>query len=138
MVKYIASDIRRQIEFGHLFAFIDNNTIFGDVIYNRAQGYRQERIKVKGYRSDEWNGSYNIPGFIFDDAVTTEWESWQDYKIGSLVKNKQYYYVASRNITGSEIFNSAGWVLLNEKPEQQLLPNFDFHFESNLQQQSRC
>ena len=105
---------------------IDNKTVFGDVIYNRAQGYRQERIKVKGYRSDDWNGSYNIPGFIFDDAVATEWAAWQDYKIGSLVKNKQYYYVASRNISGTEIFQEAGWVLLNEKPEQQLLPNFDY------------
>ena len=46
------------------------------------QGYRQERIKVKGY-PDEWNGSYNIPGFIFDDAKVTEWTSWQDYAIGS-------------------------------------------------------
>ena len=64
---------------------IDNRTVFGDVIYNRVQGYRQERIKVKGYRSDEWNGSYNIPGFIFDDAKVTEWTSWQDYAIGSSV-----------------------------------------------------
>ena len=62
-------------------------------------GYRQERIKVKGYRSDEWNGSYNIPGFIFDDAKVTEWTSWQDYAIGSLVQYKQYYYVAQYNIT---------------------------------------
>jgi hypothetical protein len=105
---------------------IDNNTIFGDVIYNRAQGYRQERIKVKGYRSDEWNGSYNIPGFIFDDATPTEWTSWQDYSIGALVKYKQFYYVAPKNITGTEKFVDSNWVRLNEKPEQQLLPNFDY------------
>ena len=105
---------------------IDNKTVFGDIIYNRAQGYRQERIKVKGYRSDDWNGSYNIPGFIFDDAVVTEWVSYQDYKIGALVKHKQYFYVAQRNITGTENFNSAGWVQLDERPKQQLLPNFDY------------
>ena len=105
---------------------IDNNTVFGDVIYNRAQGYRQERIKVKGYRSDEWNGSYNIPGFIFDDAKPTEWVSWQDYSIGALVKHKQFYYVATKNVTGTEKFVDSNWVRLNEKPEQQLLPNFDY------------
>ena len=105
---------------------IDNKTVFGDVIYNRAQGYRQERIKVKGYRSDEWNGSYNIPGFIFDDAVVTEWIPYQDYKIGSLVKHKQYFYVASSNVTGTQVFGDTGWVLLNERPTQKLLPNFDY------------
>lgn len=105
---------------------IDNKTVFGDVIYNRAQGYRQERIKVKGYRSDEWNGSYNIPGFIFDDAKVTAWVKWQDYKIGELVKYKQYFYVAQNNIAGSESFNDREFVRLNDKPEQQLLPNFDY------------
>ena len=64
---------------------IDNTTVFNDVIYNRPQGYRQERIKVKGYRSDEWNGCLNVPGFIFDDAYINEWTAWQDYKIGDIV-----------------------------------------------------
>ena len=53
------------------------------------------------------NGSYNIPGFIFDDAVVTEWLAWKDYSIGSLVKHKQYYYVASVNIVGSKTFNDS-------------------------------
>ena len=105
---------------------IDNKTVFNDVIYNRPQGYRQERIKVKGYRSDEWNGSYNIPGFIFDDAKIHEWVSWQDYPIGSLVKYKQYYYVAKVNVVGTELFNDRSYVRLNDKPEQKLLPNFDY------------
>ena len=105
---------------------IDNKTVFGDVIYNRPQGYRQERIKVKGYRSDEWNGSYNIPGFIYDDAVPTEWQSYQDYPIGALVKYKQYFYVAQTKVVGTENFNDKLFLRLNEKPEQQLLPNFDY------------
>ncbi len=105
---------------------LDNRTVFGDVIYNRPQGYRQERIKVKGYRSDDWNGSYNIPGFIFDDATVNEWQSYQDYSIGSLIKHKQYYYVAKANITGTEFFEDTNYVRLNEKPEQALLPNWDY------------
>ena len=45
---------------------LDNKTVFNDVIYNRPQGYRQERIKVKGYRSDGWNGP-----IIFQDLYMT-------------------------------------------------------------------
>ena len=105
---------------------IDNKTVFGDVVYNRAQGYRQERIKIKGYRSDEWNGSYNIPGFIFDDAKVVEWTSWTDYSIGDLVKYKQYFYVAQKNVPGSQLFNDYDFVRLNDKPEQRMLPNFDY------------
>ena len=105
---------------------IDNTTVFNDVIYNRPQGYRQERIKVKGYRSDEWNGCLNVPGFIFDDAYINEWTAWQDYKIGDIVQYKQYYYVAKGNLTGTSTFNSTGFQLLDKKPEQQLLPNLDY------------
>ena len=105
---------------------IDNQTVFSDKIYNRAQGYRQERIKVKGYKSSEWNGSLNVPGFIFQDSVINEWTAWQDYKIGDLVKYKQYYYVAKNNITGSNKFKDSEFVILSDKPEQQLLPNFDY------------
>ena len=105
---------------------IDNQTVFSDKIYNRAQGYRQERIKVKGYRSSDWNGSLNVPGFIFQDAVINEWTAWQDYKIGDLVKYKQYYYVAKNNVTGSDKFDDKQFVILADKPAQGLLPNFDY------------
>jgi len=47
---------------------LDNTTDFNDTIYNPSTGYRQERIRVNGYRSDNWNGGLNIPGFVYDDA----------------------------------------------------------------------
>ena len=105
---------------------IDNSTVFNDVIYNRPQGYRQERIKVKGYRSDNWNGSLNVPGFIFDDAFINEWTPWQDYSIGDIVQYKQYYYVAKGNISGTAEFLDTGFQILDSKPEQQLIPNLDY------------
>ena len=105
---------------------IDNETVFNDKIYTRPQGYRQERIKVKGYRSDGWNGGLNVPGFIFSDSVINEWTQWQDYKIGDLVKYKQYYYVANRNIAGADNFNDSAYVRLGGKPESALLPNWDY------------
>ena len=105
---------------------LDNTTDFNDAIYNPATGYRQERIKVNGYRSDNWNGGLNIPGFVYDDARFTDWTQWKDYKIGDIVKYKQYYYVATSNIVGSQNFISTQWYKLNEKPVSKLITNFDY------------
>ena len=105
---------------------LDNNTIFNDVIYHPASGYRQQRIKVSGYRSDNWNGSLNIPGFIYDNAIVKEFVSYKDYKIGDLVKYKQYYYVANKNSVGQNDIDFNSWTKLNEKPVPDLITNFDF------------
>jgi len=105
---------------------IDNKTDFNDTIYNPSTGYRQERIRVNGYRSDNWSGGLNIPGFVYDDASFTDWTQWKDYKIGDIVKYKQYYYVATVNAPGTQNFNSNNWYQLNEKPVSQLMTNFDY------------
>jgi hypothetical protein len=105
---------------------LDNTTVFNDLIYDPSTGYRQERIKVLGYRSDNWDGGLNIPGFVYDSAEVTQWTSWKDYNIGDLVKYKQFYYVAIYTISGSEEFNPNYWYRLNEKPESKLYTNFDY------------
>ena len=105
---------------------LDNVTQFNDTIYERSTGYRQERIRVLGYRSDNWAGGLNIPGFIYDDARIVQWQEWTDYRIGSLVKYKEFYYVATINISGSNKFNSNEWLRLSSKPESELLTNFDY------------
>ena len=105
---------------------IDNNTVFNDTIYNPASGYRQERIKVVGYRTDNWNGNLNIPGFIYDQADVTEWEQWKDYALGDLVKYKEFFYSANTFISGSAEFESNNWNRLNERPQSGLKTNFDY------------
>jgi len=105
---------------------LDNTTVFGDVIYDQEPGYRQERIRVLGYRTTDWDGSINIPGFIFDNAKVTEWTSWTDYAIGDLVKYKEFYYTARTKISGTENFNANDWARLDEKPEMGLIPNFEY------------
>jgi len=105
---------------------IDNRTVFGDVIYDQEPGYRQERIRVLGYRTGDWDGSINVPGFIFDNAKITEWESWQDYALGDLIKYKEFYYTAKNKIPGTETFNPKDWARLDEKPETGLIPNFEY------------
>ena len=105
---------------------IDNRTIFNDIIYEPSTGYRRDRIKIVGYRSGDWNGGLNIPGFVYDGAVISEWASWKDFQIGSLVKYKQFYYVATENVPGSKEFNTNLWYRLSKKPEAELITNFDY------------
>ena len=109
----------------HVVLF-DNKTVFNDLIYQPSTGYRQERLKVLGYRTDNWNGSLNIPGFIFDEVNLEVWTSWRDYNIGDVVKHKQFYYVATANVPGTEQFNDNFWFRLNQKPESKLMTNFDY------------
>jgi hypothetical protein len=105
---------------------IDNTTVFNDTIYDPEPGYRQERIRIIGYRTTDWNGTLNIPGFIYDDAKVTEWTPWQDYRIGDLVKYKEFYYSADKDISGSNTFDASNWNRLSEKPESTLKPNWDY------------
>jgi len=105
---------------------IDNQTVFNDTIFDTNTGYRQERIKVVGYRTDEWTGSLNIPGFFYDEAKVRNWNIWSDYSIGDLVKYKEFYYSANEKHTSNEFFDANKWNILSERPEAELLPNWDY------------
>jgi hypothetical protein len=105
---------------------IDNKTVFNDTIYNPAPGYRQARIKVLGYRSTDWNGGVNIPGFTLDSVNVVDWKENTDYQIADVVYYKTRYYSAKTKIPGSTVFNADEWYLLNEKPSNELIPNFDY------------
>lgn len=103
---------------------IDNATIFNDVIYNPASGYRQERLKISGYVTTDWYGGLDIPGFIFDSAMVNEWQSWKDYEVGDVVSYHSYYYSATVFIAGTAVFSDAGWTKLDKKPTPAILPNW--------------
>ena len=108
---------------------LDNRTLFNDVIYDLEPGYRQERIKVIGYVSQNWNGGFNIPGFIFDQARINDWTPWTDYKLGDIVKYKEFYYSALATIQGVIEFNASDWAPLDAKPTAQMVPNWDYRSE---------
>ena len=105
---------------------IDNKSVFGDVIYQPSTGYRQERIKILGYKTTDWDGSLNIPGFIYNEVKIFNWESWTDYLIGDIVKHKEFYYIADSKIAGKEFFDYSDWRRLDEKPESVLQSNFEY------------
>lgn len=105
---------------------LDDRTVFNDVIFDQTQGYRQDRIKVVGYRMANWNGDFSIPGFIYDRAFVTEWTPWKDYALGETVKYKEFYYSARQNVPGSEEFDDNNWFKLTGRPTAGLLPNWDY------------
>jgi hypothetical protein len=105
---------------------LDNETEFKDVIYDPEPGYRQERIRVLGYRTADWTGGLNIPGFVYDQAQVFEWTPYKDYAIGDVVKYKEFYYTATSKVSGTKDFKSSSWYRLAEKPTSGLIPNLEY------------
>jgi hypothetical protein len=105
---------------------IDNTTMFNDMLYNLESGYKQDRIKVSGYVSVDWKGSFDVPGFIFDQAKINNWESWQDYALGDIVKHKEFFYSAGKFLPGTESFIATDWVKLDKTPTPKLIPNWNY------------
>ena len=105
---------------------LDNVSDFKDVIYSPASGYRQDRLKVMGYRTANWDGTLNIPGFIFDQAEVKEWQAYKDYAIGDTVRYKEFFYSAKNKIAGDAKFISAEWNRIEGRPETKLYTNFDY------------
>lgn len=104
---------------------LDNSTSFNDLIYDPASGYKQDRIKMLGYLT-EWDGSLNIPGFVFDEAKVKSWSPYTDYAMSDVVKHKQFYYTANTKLKGTAEFNANNWRKLDGKPDSNLLSNFDY------------
>ena len=105
---------------------LNNTTIFNDLIYDPFTGYKQDRIRVSGYVSTDWNGGFIVPGFIFDQAKIQEWSQWRDYALGDMVKYKEFYYSANSFIAGSETFDVKKWLRLNSAPTSELIPNWSY------------
>jgi len=104
---------------------LNNASYFNDIIYDIESGYRQRRIKLKGFRTAEWTGSLNSPGFIYDEAKITDWSAYTDYDAGDVVRYNGTYYSAINSEAGKSTFNFTQWQVLGNKPVADLLPNFD-------------
>ena len=104
----------------------DNSTVFADIIYDPFTGFRQQRLKLVGWKTGGWNGDYYAPGFVFDAAQVTYWTANTDYRIGDSVEYQGKFYVASTNHNSGTTFNTENWTLKDEKPAPQLIPNFDY------------
>jgi hypothetical protein len=109
----------------HIVLF-DDRTVFNDVIYDKPSGYRQDRIKVRGFRTTDWNGDYTSPGFVFDNVNIGQWQPFVDYKLGDIVSYKSFSWTSSKTHLGSETFENSNWTKLDLIPEKGLVANFDY------------
>ena len=103
-----------------------DRTVFNDVIYEKTTGYRQDRIKVQGFRTTDWDGDYTSPGFLFDNVNIDAWSPFVDYKLGDIAQYKSYYWVSQYNQEGAETFDDSKWSRLDSTPSKSLVPNFDY------------
>ncbi len=109
----------------HVTVFSDR-TVFNDVLYDKTTGYRQERVKVQGYRTVDWDGDYTSPGFLFDNVNIQVWQPFKDYKLGDIVAYRSFNWTSLENQIGTEIFDDTKWTKLDSTPEKSLVANFDY------------
>ena len=53
----------------HAFVF-NNQTIFNDTVYDPVLNQRQNRVKLFGYRTLNWTGRMEAPGYIITQSLT--------------------------------------------------------------------
>jgi len=113
------------VQYEHVIVF-DDRSNFGDVIYDQEAGYRQKRIKLIGFKTSDWDGDYQSPGFIYDEATVEDWIAKKDYNLGDVVRFKNRYYSAKKFLPGDTDFVYDDWLFIGDKPVAELLPNLDY------------
>ena len=115
-----------QKQHGLVFA---NRSMFNDIVYDIETGYRQNRVKLAGFRTSAWNGGLTSPGFVFDEAIISNWQKFTDYNPGEVVRASGKYYSAISKLAGTDTFNIDDWNVVTNKPEPSLLPNFEYKIQ---------
>ena len=81
---------------------LSNKTIFGDTIFNDVLSQRQRRIKIKGKRTANWNGTLTAEGYIITDNGlkpnfdTLAGDMGKYNEIGHVPVEKQLYEASRR------------------------------------------
>lgn len=96
------------VQYEHLL-ILDNLTVFQDVIYVPELGNRQYRLRLVGSKTAEWNGSLELPGFVYNSGKVDEWLTGVDYQKGSVVRYKFNYYTALQDVAAADKFQTLYW-----------------------------
>ena len=103
---------------------LDNVSIFADLIYQPITGARQDRVKLVGTTTTEWNGQLNAQGFILNQDNIKPWSQNVKYARGEIVEYKNFYYSAIDIVQPSAKFDFNEWTISDyTKIQQGLLPN---------------
>ena len=120
-ISYFKADIS-AIENAVIF---DNQTLFNDVIYNLITGLRQQRLYLRGSKTNQWDGTLYAPGFIINSDNVQEWAPNTKYNKGTIVTYKRQYFMANQTVIApTTTFNYNDWLLTNYgKIDKGILPN---------------
>jgi hypothetical protein len=98
------------IAYEHLIVF-DNTTTFKDVIFQLTSGLRQQRLFLKGKKTNDWNGTLDAPGFIINQDNVQEWKQNVRYNKGTIVEYKNEYWIAKQIINPPSVkFSNEDWI----------------------------
>ena len=111
------------VQYEHILLF-DNTTVFKDVIYLPETGNRQYRLKIIGSKTNQWNGSLELPGFIYSSTELPNWQSGVDYLKGTIVNYKQRFYTALQDIIANDTFQVNNWKLIQDEIKTGVFNNF--------------
>ena len=113
----------RFTSFEHMIV-INNQSVFGDLIYDPVTGARQSRLQLVAVTSEGWNGSVDAPGFILNQDNIQEWTGLRTYAKGEIVRYKNVYWSALKIVQPSVDFNFNDWAQSDYNQVQLgLLPN---------------
>lgn len=113
----------RFTSFEHMIV-INNQSVFGDLIYDPVTGARQSRLQLVAVTSDGWDGSVNAPGFILNQDNIEEWTGLRTYTKGEIVRYKNVFWSALKIVQPSTTFNFNDWAQSDYNQIQLgLLPN---------------
>jgi len=114
----------RKTSYEHLL-ILDNTSIFNDLLYQPVTGLRQQRVKLNGFVTFDWNGQLDAQGFILNQDNVPDWDVNLSYNKGDMVQYKNSYWVAASKISPTgEDFNFDEWTKIDYNLiNKGLLPN---------------
>lgn len=96
------------IQYEHVIV-LNNTTIFNDVIFQPELGNRQDRLKLIGSKSGNWDGSLHAPGFFINENTIDIWKNYTDYNKGNFVSYQGKTYVSLVTHTSTNVFEYSNW-----------------------------
>ena len=111
------------VEYEHVIIF-NNKTRFNDIIYDPVIGDRQHRLRLQGFKTGSWDGTYSAAGFIINEDNVEDWRPGVNYSKGDIVIFKGEYFTAGEKIAASSNFELDYWIKTEyDSIKKGLLPN---------------
>ena len=79
---------------------IDNITSFNDVVYDPLYNLQQPRLKLYAYRTNDWDGRVDAPGyFLYQDGTNNQWDLVPNFEKTANDFRKYYNIDQPKNFT---------------------------------------